>query len=248
MTIIFLHLPKTGGTSVDKLISKCIVENKLKSLSIHNGNILDLQSKPISFYETFDYIHIHACVIKARYEISNFIRKQPSNCFTVFRFPSDYFESFWRHSTQIEPQAWPSSPNILNLHERFDDINSCIEALSTSQSKTVDFNNQLIKEYLGLRRMFIGQLEQLRYLMGLNQHPTSADLNWFILEDPNLDNKLRNYLGSKLGFNLETRLSKFNTTKNSSISKLTLQSIQRLGVIYKNDVLKYLELSKEIDC
>ena len=83
--------------------------------------------------------------------------------------------------------------------------------------------------------------------MGLNQHPTSADLNWFVLEDPNLDNKLRNYLGSKLGFSLETRLSKFNTTKNSSISKLTLESIKRLGAIYKYDTLKYLELSKEIE-
>ena len=247
MTLIFLHLPKTGGTSVNKLISECIVKNKLASLSIHNGNILDLQSKPISFYEKFDYIHIHACVIKARYEISNFIKEQSNNCFTVFRFPSDYFESFWRHSTQIEPQADTSRPNILSLHERFDNINSCIEALATSQSKTVDFNNQLIRDYLGLKRIFIGQLEQLRYLMGLNQHPTAADLKWFILEDPNLDNKLHNYLVSKLGFNLETNLSKSNTTIKSSNSKLTLESIQRLGAIYKNDTLKYLELSKEIE-
>lgn len=246
MTTIFLHLPKTGGTSVNKLISTSVKENQFKSLSIHNNNIFDLQSKSTSYFESFKYIHIHACVIKEKNGISDLIRKNPNDCFTIFRFPSDYFESFWRHSTQISPQALPSNSSIPSLHERFDDINLCIEALSTSKLKTVDFNNQLIKEYWGLKRMFIGQLEQLRLLMGLNQHPTAADLNWFVLEDPNLDNKLRNYLGSKLGFNLETRLSKSNTTRNSFNSKLTFESIQRLGSIYKKDTLKYLELSKEI--
>lgn len=242
MPIIFLHIPKTGGTSVDKLISQCVSDNELRSITLHAGNVPELQKKPTSYFKAFDYIHIHACNIQACDALREVINNQACNCFTLFRFPTNYFESFWRHSMQIAPQALPTRPSIPSLHERFNDINSCIKDISTHG--TIDFTNNFFKQYNGLTRMFWGQLVELKNLMGRPHAPTGNDLKWFALEDPNLNYNLRHYLESGLKCNMEVNLSHSNKTTQCCKSKLNLESIKRLAPIYKKDMLRYLKICK----
>ena len=245
MTLVFFHLPKTGGTSVDKEICRIASENSLKSLSIHSGNINQMKNKATSFFEDFDYIHIHSCGYTQNTTLSAFLAGNCKKNFTILRCPIDLIMSFWRHSLQIAPQFLPRNHSLPIFHDRYPNLEDLIN--SVSQDGQIDFTQKIFNDYTGLRRLFTGQINEIEISMGCDEPSVDSIIKFFLLEDPMLSKKLKTYIDNILGHAADFELKHLNRTEPTKRSRLNHDSVKILSATLRKDWNQYLRILKTFD-
>ena len=244
MTLTFLHLPKTGGTSVDVEISRILSDNSLSKLSIHRENINKIKNNHESFFEGFDYIHIHACGYTGGTRLSFFLENNRANNFTILRYPADHIMSLWRHSLQISPQILPRNESLPAFHQRFKSLESLIHLVSPNGY--LDYDHALFGEYFGLKRLFAGQMADLQVSMGCGAESVLSMTNYFLLEDPDLSAKLKLLLENNFFLKTDFQINHLNKTRAIKNCSLSHQSLKCLSVLHR-DLKQYLKIARSLD-
>lgn len=246
MTLVFFHLPKTGGTSVHHELHRIASEESLKSLAIHANNLNQIKNQPISYFESYDYIYIHSCGITGKSSLATFLKNNSRDNFTVFRFPIDVVISYWRHSCQITPQFHRLNNSLPSFHDRFPDLDSLIHSIS--RDGQIDFTNIIFGQYSGLWRLFLGQIHEIQVSMGCDDQSSVYSItNYFLLEDTMLSRRLKLYIESVLGRETTFKLKHLNRTQPMKNSHLGQNSEKIISSALHIDLRHYLKISNTLN-
>lgn len=245
MTLVFFHLPKTGGTSVNEELHRIVSTNSLKSLAIHQNNTSEIKNYPISYFENHDYIHMHACGFTDESNLATFLKNNSKNNFTIFRYPTDLVKSYWRHSCQIAPQFAPKNKSLPPFHDRFSDLESLVHSIS--KNGEIDFTNKIFNDYSGLWRIFLGQIYEIQISMGCDQSSVYSIINYFLLEDPMLSKRLKLYVEGVLGHKTDFNLKHLNKTQPMKNSNLNQCSERILSSTLSKDLRQYLKILNNLE-
>ena len=245
MTLIFFHLPKTGGSSIHNMIDSSLSSN-IKKITISNDNIYSIDGSLLSNY---DYIHLHAFSHQTNNSLSEYLKYSTYNAFTIWRYPLDYFKSFWKHSRLLAPQVLPLSQSIIPFHQRYPSLGDLIDELVLIDSmNNFQLNSQLFSSlrlsYSGISRLLWGQANELQ---ALGWHDQSSNLKYFLLEQISADiHPLISYISRSItlaDLNGIKSMPKKNQLQDSESVKLNEVQVSKILFLGKSDLKKWLELA-----
>ena len=246
MTLIFFHLPKTGGSSIHNLIQSCLPDNT-NQITIANDNISSIDGSLLS---NFDYIHLHAFSHHSNDSLSYYLKNSTYNAFTILRYPLDYFKSFWKHSRLLAPQVVPLNERVIPFHQRYPNLGDMIDELVIKDARNIfHLNSELIStikaDYCGFSRFIWGQVNELK---NLGWHANGPDLKYFLLEKISVDiapfiNYISTSIDLDIDFDRHQSMPKKNQLHQSDTVQLTEAQVSKILFLAKSDLKKWLEFA-----